>query len=812
MKLLLLSVFLFAGSLAAHSQITGRISGEIRGGNGSMLAGAAIILSATDDTTKRRTVVTGEDGRFKFSNLPQANYLITVTYTGHSKYASKVITIDSARSNISLPVIIMQSGENTLKEVVVTSQKKLLEVKIDRTIVNVEAMIGAAGADALEVLSRSPGVMIDMNGSISLDGKRGVLVLIDERPIYMSAQDLADYLRSLPAGALDRLELMSNPPAKYDAAGGAIINIVLKKNKTAGFNGNAALGYTQGVYARKNGSVNLNYRNKNVNIFGNLSLSDDRIFLNDDTRRYFYKADHSPDNFVFLNNHIVNTTQSWNSRAGMDYFLSSKTTFGILITGNTRPKTDLLTYIGNQYNNLGKLDSTNAGYTSTDTRWNNIGINLNFQHKLDSAGRTLSVDIDHIAYRTVGSQPSENNSYAADGSLKNSNRILLDLPTTVRIYSAKIDFTMPFTGGRFDAGIKSSYVKNDNEAKWFNQSGNNNIPDFARTNHFIYSENIRAAYLNLVKDWSRWSFQFGLRFENSHATGHQLANPIVKDSSFARNFTNAFPSMYLLYKLDKNADNTLKLSYNTRTRRPGYQQLNPFLLYRDRYTYTAGNPNLSPEFSYNFGLEYHYKQFFGLAVGYAKENGFTYPITQASGDLFITRPQNVSDRQTAIIIPNFNLSPFKWWNLNAHVSLLYFFKQGSINGIAVPDTYINEFEISNQLRFKKGWSAELTGFFPGKQSFGQSQGQSFYRIGAGVQKNLMNNNAILRLKVDDFFGTGNHFNSRTIAVNQVDIYNTRENDTRRVGISFSYKFGKDANARKRKKDKGGAEEESGRVN
>lgn len=812
MKLLLLSVLLFGGGFGAYSQTSGRISGEIRRVSGSVLEGATIVLSNTADSTKRRTAVSAEDGRFQFSNLTMANYQITVTYTGHTKYASKVIAIDSARNHVSLPVIILQSSKNTLKEVIVISQKKLLEVKVDRTIVNVEAMIGAAGADALEVLGRSPGVMVDMNGDISLDGKRGVLVLIDERPTYMSTQDLAEYLRSLPAGALDKLELMSNPPARYDAAGGAVINIVLKKNKTAGFNGNASVGYTQGVYARKNTSLNLNYRTKNINIFGNFSLSDDKIFFNDDTKRYFYKADHSPDNFVFLNNRVVNTAQSWNGRVGMDYFLSPKTTFGVLITGNTRPKTDLLTYTGNQYNNTGKLDSINAGFTATDTRWKNFGINLNFQHKLDSAGRTLSADIDHIAYRSDGSQPSENNSYASDGTLKNSNHILLDLPITVKIYSVKIDFTMPFKGGRFDAGIKSSYVKNDNEANWFNQTGNTNIPDYIRTNHFLYAENINAAYFNLVKDWSRWSFQFGLRFENSHATGHQLANPIVRDSAFTRNFANVFPTIFVLYKLDKNADNTMKLSYGTRTRRPGYQQLNPFLFYRDRYTYTAGNPNLSPEFSYNFGLEYHYKQFFGLTLGYSKENAFSYPITQSLGDLFITRLQNVSDRQTAIFIPNFNLSPFKWWNLNAHILLLYFFKQGSINGIAIPDSHINEFEVSNQLRFKKGWSTELTGFFPGSQSFGQSQGQSFYRIGAGIQKNLINNNATIRLKFDDLLGTGNHFSSRTIAVNQADVYNIRENDTRRVGVSFSYKFGKDANARKRKKDRGGAEEESGRVN
>lgn len=812
MKLLLFNILVFA-SLTAMAQSVGRISGEIKNVGGTALTGATIAVTDFQDSLHRKIITSDQDGKFRFTGLAKGSYIISAGYAGYKKYRSGLITIDSGHTSIQLPRIILTSVTGTtLQDITVTSQKKLIEVKIDRTVVNVESMIGAAGADALEVLGRSPGVMVDLNGGITLDGKQGVLVLIDDRPTYMSPQDLADYLRSLPAGVLDRVELMSNPPAKYDATGGAVINIILKKNRTAGFNGNTAVGYTQGVYARKNGSLNLNYRNQNVNVFGNASVSADKTYSLDDTKRFFYKADHSPDYAVFVNNHLLTVTQSWNGRVGMDYFLSPKTTLGFMITGNARPKTDNLTYTGNQYSGPGNLDSANMGLTTTETHWKNAGINLNFQHKFDSTGKTLSIDADHIAYETDGKQDSHNDSYTAAGALKNSNSILLIMPAHVQIDAIKADFTMPLKGGRFDAGIKTSYVRNDNGVNWFNRLPGIDVPDYARTNHFIYKENINAAYLNLGKDWNRWSFQAGLRMENSHATGNQVGNPFVTDSSFTRQFTNVFPTFFLLYKMDKKADHTLVMRYSTRTRRPGYQQLNPFLFYHDRYTYTAGNPSLLPEFSYNLGMEYRYKQYFGLTAGFGKETAMSYPITQAVGELFISRPQNMADRKTIVLIPNLLFNPFKWWNLNMHMLLLYFFDQGTINGIAIPDNHMNEFEVTNQLRFKKGWAAEISGFFPGKQTFGQSQNQSIYRVGAGIQKNLFNNNATIRLKVDDLLGTARNSIGRTIAVNQAEVYNSRENDSRRIGISFSYRFGKDANARKRKHDKGGAEEESGRVN
>jgi len=704
----------------------------------------------------------------------------------------------------------------TLRNVVVTGKKKLIEQKLDRIIVNVDAMITAAGDNTLEVLTKSPGVSVDINGNISLNGKRNVLVLIDGRPTYMQAQNLADYLRSLPAGILDKIELMSNPPAKYDASGGAVINIILKKNQAKGFNGNVSAGCNQGVYARINNALNINYRAKKFNLFGNFSYSNAHNFNDNNDSRYFYNTDESLHSALLMNSRYTSLTKAWNARTGMDYFVSRKTTLGVMLNANIRPKTDRLDYTGNGYNNSMQLDSISTGYTNGDYRWKNYSINLNLQHKFDSAGKTLTADIDHINYQSGGSQFSANAVYLPGNIVAGSDGLLFATPSNVHIWSVKTDYTQAIKGNiQFDAGFKHSYVSNDNQLNWFNQSsGNTFIPDYGKTDHFIYSEHVTAAYLTLVKEWKRWAAEAGLRMENTQARGHQLGNPAVPDSVFNLRYTSLFPVFYTSYKLDSAGSNTLTLSYGNRIRRPGYQQLNPFLFYHDRYTYSSGNPGLSPEYNYSLDLRYNYKQYVSATLSYSWERSLVYPTTRAAGDLFITRPQNYSSRRSIGIIPYVFLSPAKWWSLHANALVIFFINYSDGDGVQLTKyTNMHEVEVFNQFYFNKSWSVELNGFFPGRQSFGQTQAGSTpsYNISAGIQKTILKKQGTIRLKMDDIFHTMRR-NSQTIGINQVSSFHEGQTDTRLLGLSFSYRFGREANARKRNHNTGGAGDEEKRVN
>ena len=813
-RLVFLLVLAALTSHKSHAQNSaGKIAGVITDLQHNPLRGATAVLYLLSDTASKQTRIADKSGAFLFDHLPTGIYWLAVSCIGFKKYLAGHLNISDDIPAISLPVIIMQASGSHLNEVVVTATKPLIEQKLDRTIVNVDAMISAAGGNALDAISKSPGVIVDMNDNISLNGKSNVLVLIDDRPTYMTGQDLAAYLRSLPAGSLDKLELISNPPARYDASGGAVINIILKKNRAAGFNGAINIGYNQGVYGRSNDAFNINYRTPKFNLFSNLSYSLDQNYSKETFSRYFYNHGGSLNSAALQNSYYKYRAAGWNGRLGMDFFTGAKTTLGFMLTGSTRPRTDLLSYTDSQLNGNMLLDSVGKGYTGGNYRARNSGINLNMLHKFDNKGTQLAADADYLHFYADGDQLSPLAVYLADGSLSGEQRQEFLLPSEIDIYSGKADFTHPFAGkGEFDAGIKSSYVTTDNQLDWFNGDGTVFIPDYNKTNHFRYAENIDAAYVNLKKEWRRWGIQAGMRIENTNASGRQFSNPAIPDSSFIKTYTHLFPSVYLSYKLDSTGHNTLVLSFNERIRRPGYQQLNPFRFYHDQYTYTSGNPNLLPYYDRYYELKYSYRQYIGITAGYWAGNNESQPLTQAAGNIFITSPYNFINNRTYSLIPYFSLDPVPWWTFRLNAVLLYMLNNGSAAGVIIRQkANVHEIEIANELRLGHDWSAEADGFFPGKQSFGQSQGdKAGYNISGGLRKSILKGQGSISLNVNDLFNTFN-FGTQTIGINRVSAFSTRQTDTRWVGVAFSYRFGKAANARKRNTN-GSAEDEKGRTN
>jgi len=581
---LLLLCLIISGRIFAQNSI----SGQVNDPQGKPLVGATISLWNLLDSLSR---LVGQNGAFNFAGVPKGSYMLKISHIGFLPYQNSVL-VDG---NVQLPLIVLRSEAKVLGTVIITSKKPLVEQQIDRTIVNIDAMISATSGNALDVLAKSPGVIIASNDDITLNGKNNVLVLIDDRPTYMTGQTLAAYLRSLPGGMLDKLELISNPTARYDANGNAVINIVLKKNQTAGFNGALSLGYNQGVYARSNDALNVNYRTPKFNLFSNIGYNHDQNFSDQAYSRYFFNST------ILQTSRSTYNSNAFNGRVGMDYFVSPKTTIGIMLTGSTRPKTDLFNYNSSQYNSLMQLNSTGRGFISGNYSTQNYGFNLNLQHKFDQASKVLSVNMDQLNYLNGSEQPSLAEVYLPNGNLFNSQVRRFIAPSNIHIYAGKVDYTLPMADkAEFSAGVKSSYVNTDNQSNWFN----NSLIDYRRSDHFSYHENINSAYVNVKKDWKRWAVQAGLRLEQTNADGYQFGNPANLDSTFTKHYTNLFPSLYLLHKLDNSGNNTLVLSFSRRLRRPSYQQLNPFLFFQDQYTYNGGNTGLIPSFNQYAELKY----------------------------------------------------------------------------------------------------------------------------------------------------------------------------------------------------------------
>ncbi len=789
----------------------GKISGSVLDDTKNPLDGATVILLIAKDSTVVSSQLVSKDGSFAFQNLEDNTYLIKATFVGYKNYLSGNLVVSGGKT-VSLPAFILSPAGKTLKEVAVTAQKSFIQQKIDRTVVNVGALISNTGTNALEVLQKTPGVQVDADGNITFKGKSGVLVMIDDKPTYLSAANLATYLRSLPASSLDQIELMDNPPAKYDAAGNAgVINIKTKKNTIKGFHAVLGANYEQGFYSRNNESANLNYRIDKVNLFANLSYDEQRTWRRLEIDRDYLDANGNTTSSLKDISYFRPTNYNTNVKAGMDFYASPKTTWGIVYTGNIERDHDNSPVNSPLYGQNGTLDSTINTLNTSKNKFNSNGLNVNYTHKFDSVGRELTFDLDYIHDVSGSNQTFVNNTYLPDGTLTNSTMLTDNLPAYINIYSAKADYAHPLKGkAKLEAGIKSSYVNTDNAANYFNVVNGVSTIDYNNTNRFLYKENINAAYINFNKNFGRFSLQTGLRLENTNGDGHQLGNAQKADSSFINHYTNLFPTAYFSYNLDTAGHNVLVLSFGRRIGRPNYGSLNPFTFFVDEFTYFSGNPFLRPQFTDNYKLAYSFKSLFTVALAYNYTTDVQGETIHRDSDVFISTNGNIGQQKTLNFSVSANFQPTKWWSVNLYAEVYKNTYQGPFY-----TGYLNQSQVtfsgngSNQFTISPTWTAELSGFFDTGGTYGQFVTLPKGMLNAAIQKKILNNKGSIKLNVRDMLHSFSPSGTITnIAGATATFHNTL--DTRVATLAFTYSFGKSPNALQ-KRETGGAESEQNRA-
>ena len=809
---LLIILVLAVTSFNTFAQVkSGTISGMIKTGQERGMAGATITLLKSGDSSIVKVGVAANDGRFEFQNIPNGKYLVSVTAAGHAKTYSPSFELSEADPNISLKPMELAPAVKALGAVTVTAKRPLIEQKIDRTVVNVEASITNAGTNALEVLEKSPGISVDKDGNISLKGKEGVVVLVDGRQTHLSGADLANYLRNMNANQMDQVEIMTNPPARYDAAGNSgIINIKTKKNKQLGYNGSINLGYGQGRYPKINDGLNFNYRKNKVNLFTNLShnhsenfntLSIQRNFRDKTTKSLLSNFEQEARN--------NGTFKGFNGKLGMDYFASKNTTLGVVFSGflnDRHADNNNLTYISDAN---GEPASQSRATLTNKQEWKNFSTNINFRQGLDTMGSELTADLDYSQYNSRNNPIMINSYFDEWGSPTFAADTLLGgLPQDIKIYGARVDYTkMLKKGARFEAGIKSSIVETDNDAVYDSVLNGQIVRDINRSNHFIYKENINAAYVNLNKPINKkWGAQLGLRLENTNAQGDQ----VTTGEQFNRHYTQLFPTGYLQYQPDKK--NTYVLNYGRRIRRPDYQSLNPFINFIDRYTYSKGNPNLKPQFSHNIELSHSYKSFLTTTLNYSRTTDIIQNVLEQIEDkneTFVRRVNIAKQRQYGISM-NTNIPITKWWKNNVYVNVYNNKFDGIVNDTMVT---VNATTLtlngSQQFNFAKTWSAEISGFFRSGAVEGVIKSKPFGQVSIGVSKQVMKNKGTIRLGVRDVFYT-QRFRAVSRYAN-VDAAFQERGDSRVVNINFTYRFSKGKINGTPKRRAGSASEEQNRV-
>lgn len=795
-----LAAWLSIASIFVNAQ---SISGKVADSGQKPLDGANVYLMK--DSVLVKTALADAGGAFSFALLKPGKYRINITMMGFASYKSGLLKPDTTL------LVSMQPTGKQLKEVVITSQKQFVEQKIDRTVVNVDALISNAGSTAMDVLEKSPGVLVDQSGAISLKGKGGVKIFIDDKPTYLSGADLENYLRSLSSATIDQIELMSNPPAKYDAAGnGGVINIRLKRSKAKGFNGGINLSYSQGYYGRTNNGLNFTYRDNKVNLFGNFSYNIGNGFSDLDINRHFFTDAGAPDYDFLQNSFIRRKSKSYNSKIGLDYYLSEKTTLGFVINGLINPG-DVNTINKSRFLNTGgNLDSTIVALNAQHRNFKNGSANVNYRHQYDKKGRELTFDVDYLRYQTNMSQSFDNTGYLPNGDIYTHDLLTGNLPSNINIWSAKTDYTHPLNSGfKLETGLKSSYTKTDNIADYFvTNNGGTTTPDYDKTNHFIYKEQISAGYLNINKDWKRISLQLGFRFENTVSDGHQLGNIQKPDSTFKRNYNGIFPTAYIQYKLDSTGSHSINFNYGRRIDRPYYEDLNPFLSPLDKFTYYTGNPFLKPSYTDNLELSHTWKNI-TTTLNYSSTKDDVNETIEIVNGIYYSRPGNLGKiiAKGASVDASFDIT--KWFNFHFYGSVTNIHTTSQFY-TGILNTQGTFFFVKPILLFKlpKDWTTQFDGAYQSKVTNAQFVATARGKVNMAVTKKFSPSLSMTLVGNDLFYTFNNGGQINNLANVKANYLN--RGDSRTVVLSLNYRFGKTI-AGLRKHNADGAESEKNRV-
>ncbi|MGL4956134.1 MAG: TonB-dependent receptor domain-containing protein [Bacteroidales bacterium] len=734
---------------------------------------ATVLLRDTTGSKLIQGSNTDEQGQFTIS-AKRGLYLIEVGFVGYNTAKHRVRVAANAVQGLP-DTIKLTSQDNQLDAVTVVGKKQIIERKIDMLVMNIESMAAAETYTGVELLRRAPGVAIDDEGNITLNGN-AVQVWIDGRPSNLSGQELVALLEGTEGSTIDKIEIIANPSSRYDAAGsGGIINIKTKRHFAMGLNGNARLGYRQFLYNDFlygiNGSLALNYRAEKLSVVTNYSVRNrlgrgentERLYTADTLRRTV-DSEHDA--------HSINHS----AKLGIEYFADKKNTFGIVGNINARQMRDKSTTQAMIYN--APLVDDESSSVGTSNRNNMYGsLNLNYTHVFDDEQQDLNLNLDYMRNRSASNQ-SQSTEYLIN-VLQNQD-LLNTIDQNVNVYGFRADYAQPINDKmKFEAGGKTSLSGTDNH----NFEGYI-YPDSSqeRNNSFSFYEYITALYLNY--SWAIdtvWSVKAGVRYENTHTKGDwKTAN-----ATTTRNYNDLFPSLYLSFNPLKN--HNFGLSYNRRINRPSYWHLNPYRNVANPYLYTEGNPNLTPAYSNIVKFEYSLFRFINLALSYSNTKDMMVQVAKTlPNNITLFTQENFGTSQHISFNTYFSQVPIaKWWTVNINLWAAYI---ANDNYTYTNSTYTANAWMSNNFKLTNSLKLDIDAWINSPSVWGYFETKTRGAVDISLKKSFWDNNASLSFYIRDLFNT-NYFGS-----------DMREGDTKRevrrtwesrqLGFSFSYKFGK----------------------
>jgi outer membrane receptor protein involved in Fe transport len=800
-----LSLLTFSEVNAQNNSGNGKLTGKVLDEKHLNMAYASVSLLKAQDSTLIKGSITEDNGTYLFTGLQEGKYLIAINMIGYAKVFKGPYVINAVHKVYNIDNVELIPTAKQLNNVNIVSRKPLVERQVDKTVLNIENSVLAAGNNALEILQKAPGVAVDKDGNISLRGKKGVLIMLDGKPTYMSSDQLANLLRSTEGNAIQTIELITNPSAKYDAAGNSgIINIKLKKNRNYGTNGSITGGGGYGRYYKSNGGISLNHREKKFNAFGEFNYSKNKEYHDLDIIRVNNTA--TDRTFFNQTSASIRERQNYNYKGGIDYFINDNNTIGAAVNGYNstgNPVSDVKTLIGSS---PAETDSSVVALNPSKFKYAGITYNLNYKGTIDTAGQEINADVDYSRYNSYQNDEYNNNYLNAAGQPYKAPYIFRSsAPSAIKVFAAKVDYTYPFNKKtKLDVGLKSSVVSTDNNSIFENFLDNAWQNDLTRSNQFIYDENINAGYLNLKREFTGLTVQLGLRAEQTNSKGNSITEQKISD----RHYFNLFPSLFLNKVLGK--DHELGFSYSRRIDRPDYGDLNPFISFVDLYTYGIGNPFLNPQYTNAFELNYSYKKTINVSFGYSHTSDAITRVLLSDTlkkTLFISS-QNLAEKKSYNLNINSPLAIFKWWTTNNNLTVFYNkFSTPNLLGVPYESGKLAFYANTNQtVSLNSTINIEMSAFYQSSMVEGTLAMKPQYGIDLGASKSFMNKKLNIKLAANDVFNLQKW--RITSALPGQDYSVNEKNESRVFRLTCTYRFGSNDIKGARQRSKGSAAEDS----
>ncbi|MFC5272298.1 TonB-dependent receptor domain-containing protein [Adhaeribacter terreus] len=793
-KHLLFLLFVFsAWSAQAQTPLKGSIRGKLlETGTREPIGFASVGLFSTKDSSLAGSAMSAENGDFAIENVAFGKYSLKITMVGYATKRLPELVLSASQPNLHLGAIMVASSAKKLSEVEIVAQKDLVEYGLDKQVINVAKDISSTGGTASDALKNAPSVAVDIDGNVSVRGSSNVTVLVDGKNSGQNAQTI---LAQTPASAIEKIEVITNPSAKYDAEGmGGIINIILKKEKKPGLNGNVMLNL--GSNDNYNTSVSLNYSVKKFNFFGNYDF-------NQHSRDGYYQLiSYRQGNYLEQNQTGNRLGRSHIPKIGFDYQLSNKQTITLSAKSFINDMTEkeavhniAITQDPLYFTRFGKIENE---VVATD-------LTLNYRKTFEDKRREFTASAVYTRIDGRFDRFIEHWNTNAD-RVTFGDEYYQNFPQDfhVRPLVAQVDYVHPVgEKGKVESGLK--HTQRVLASEYRTEHAGAGYSDLtvidSLSNNFGFADYISAAYANYANGWKKLSYQFGLRAEQTNIR----INNVSDDEKYTTHYLDLFPSVFLSQEIDESRK--VQLNYSRRVNRPNYEALNPFKNYSDQYNVWSGNPKIKPEYVDSYEASY---------VQFWKSGSLTNTVFFRNVHNLIQQVRYVDTTQELVAYNTYvNLddaksygleisgsqSLAKWWKLSGNVSAFNYKVSGKPLGVeANSDKFSWLARLNSNFVLPKNLSMQISVNYRSPQALAQGTRDAIYNTDIALKKEILKKKGSVTLRVSDVFNTLRYNTSVTSQDFTYDLFAKRQ--SRIAFLGFAYRFGNEQNKQRRQDTSG----------